>query len=214
MKAIVPMALVVNARKPIIMGLASAVVMMFLCSDALATPSGTSILQFNFVTVMTNTDVQPNASGNVNCKLDRRGTASNLQLKISLAKLDPNTPYQLIAYIDDDTNSTSVTQFTTGANGAFAVTYVQKANARSGEKLLPNALNPICSVRELDIVNGSGQTILQADLMDPDRLQYRLKRFMDNTGFIPAADDTPADDPTARHSVGHAADFPERGLPI
>jgi metallophosphoesterase (TIGR03768 family) len=169
------------------MGLASAVVMMFLCSDALATPSGTSILQFNFVTVMTNTDVQPNASGNVNCKLDRRGTASNLQLKISLAKLDPNTPYQLIAYIDDDTNSTSVTQFTTGANGAFAVTYVQKANARSGEKLLPNALNPICSVRELDIVNGSGQTILQADLMDPDRLQYRLKRFMDNTGFIPAA---------------------------
>jgi metallophosphoesterase (TIGR03768 family) len=187
MKAIVPMALVVNARKWIIMGLAFAVVMIFLRSDALATPGGTSTLQFNFVTAMTNPGVDPSASGNVNCKLNRQGSANNLQLKISLAKLDPDTAYQLIAYIDDDTNSTSVTEFTTGSKGTFAVTYVQKANARSGEELLPNALNPICGVRELDIVNGSGQTILRADLMDPDRLQYRLKRFMDNTGFIPAA---------------------------
>ena len=161
---------------------------MFLRSDTLATPGGTSTLQFNFVSAMTNPGVEPSASGTVNGKLNRQGNANNLRLKISLAKLDPNTAYQLIAYINNDTNSTSVTEFTTGSKGTFAVTYVQtKANAKSTEKLLPNALNPICGVREMDVVNGSGQTILRADLMNPDSLQYRLKRFMDNTGFIPAA---------------------------
>jgi hypothetical protein len=190
MKAIHRMSLAVNGTKQIVyVGLALAVAMMFLRSDALATQGGTSILHFNFVSAMTNTGVEPDDSGTVNGKLNRQGNASNQQLKISLANLNPNTTYQLAAFIGDDTNSTSVTGFTTDSKGAFKVTYVKKAqgNAGGGKQPLPDALNPLDDVRELDIVNGSTQTVLRVDLTSTDKLQYLVKRPMDNTGFIPAA---------------------------
>jgi hypothetical protein len=186
MKAFYPMALVVNATKPIITGLALAVAMMFLPHDALATPNGTSILHFAFKSAMTNTVVGPDASGNVNGNLIRQGNANSLLLTISLAKLDPNTTYQLAAIIGDDTSPTSVTNFTTTSKGAFAVKYVNKGRVAGGNPL-PDVLSPLCSVRELDIVNGSGQTVLRSDLTDPDSLQYSVNSFMANTGFIPNA---------------------------
>jgi hypothetical protein len=186
MKAIHPMTLVVNATKPIITGLALAVAMMFLPHDALATPNGTSILHFAFKSAMTNTGVDPDASGNVNGNLIRQGNANSLLLTISLAKLDPNTTYQLAAIIGDDTSPTSVTNFTTTSKGAFAVKYVNKGRVAGGNPL-PDVLSPLCSVRELDIVNGSGQTVLRSDLTDPDSLQYSVNSFMANTGFIPNA---------------------------
>ena len=186
MKAIHPMTLVVNATKPIITGLALAVAMMFLPHDALATPNGTSILHFAFKSAMTNTVVGPDASGNVNGNLIRQGNANSLLLTISLAKLDPNTTYQLAAIIGDDTSPTSVTNFTTTSKGAFAVKYVNKGRVAGGNPL-PDVLSPLCSVRELDIVNGSGQTVLRSDLTDPDSLQYSVNSFMANTGFIPNA---------------------------
>ena len=189
MKANYPMALVTNGTKRILTGLALAVAMMFLRSDALAASSGTSILHFIFKSAMTNTGVDADASGNVSGKLTRQGNASNQQLKISLANLDPNTTYQLATFIGNDTNSMSVTQITTDSKGAFKVTFVKKAqgSASAGGQPLPDALNPLRNVRELDIVNGSTQTVLRVDLTDPDKLQYLVKRLMDNTGFIPAA---------------------------
>jgi len=187
MKAIHPMTLVVNATKPIITGLALAVAMMFLPHDALATPNGTSILHFAFKSAMTNTVVGPDASGNVNGNLIRQGNANSLLLTISLAKLDPNTTYQLAAIIGDDTSPTSVTNFTTTSKGAFAVKYVKRGYRVAGGNPLPDVLSPLCSVRELDIVNGSGQTVLRSDLTDPDSLQYSVNSFMANTGFIPNA---------------------------
>jgi hypothetical protein len=187
MKAIHSMTLVVNATKPIITGLALAVAMMFLPHDALATPNGTSVLHFAFKSAMTNTVVDPDASGNVNGNLIRQGNANSLLLTISLAKLDPNTTYQLAAIIGDDTSPTSVTNFTTTSKGAFAVKYVKRGYRVAGGNPLPDVLSPLCSVRELDIVNGSGQTVLRSDLTDPDSLQYSVNSFMANTGFIPNA---------------------------
>jgi hypothetical protein len=170
-------------------GLLLAVALVFLHHHAVAKPGGTTILHFNFVTAMANTGVDANARGSVNGKLNRQGNANNQRLQISLANLDPNTTYQLAAFIGDDSNSTSVTEFTTDSNGAFTVTYVKKAQGRgnAGGQPLPEALNPLEDVRELDIVNGSADTVLRADLTDPDKLQYLVKRLMDNTGFVPAA---------------------------
>jgi metallophosphoesterase (TIGR03768 family) len=188
MKTIYSMKSGVSGTKRIILGLAMASTMIFLRTDAFAAPVGTSTLQFNFVSAMTNPGVEPGAGGAVNGKLDRQGNANSLRLKISLARLNPNAAYQLIAYLNDDTYPTPVTGFTTSSKGAFAVTYVQaKANAKSTGNLLPNALNPICGVRELAVLNGIGQTVMRADLMNPDSLQYRLKRILNNTGFVPAA---------------------------
>jgi len=189
MKASYSMALVMNGTKRILTGLALAAAMMFLRSDALAKPNGTSVLHFTFKSAMTNTGVEPDGSGNVDGNLDRRGNANALLLKISLAKLTPNTAYQLVAYIGNDANPTSVTEFTTDKKGAFKVTYVKKGwrNASPGGEPLPDVLSPLCTVHELDIVNGSGQKILRSDLTDTDSLQYSVNSFMANTGFKPNA---------------------------
>ncbi|MBI3852246.1 MAG: DUF3494 domain-containing protein [Verrucomicrobia bacterium] len=174
------------------MGMALALAVMYPNHDSIAKNSnkgGTSILHLNFVTAMLNTGVDPDASGSVNGKLNRQGNASNQRLQISLANLDPNTTYQLAAFIGDDTNSTSVASFTTDANGAFKVTYVKKSQGKgsAGGQPLPDALHPLRNVRELDIVNGSAQTVLRADLTDPDKLQYLIKRRLDNTGLVSGA---------------------------
>src|ERR1051326_9048411 len=113
MKTIYPMALVTTGTKRIIMGLALAVTVMLLGSDALAKKGGTSILHFNFTSAMTNTGVDSDASGTVSGKLSQQGNASNQRLKISLANLGPNATYQLVAFIGDDIDSTNVAEFTT-----------------------------------------------------------------------------------------------------
>jgi len=182
------MALVVNGTKRILTGLVVAGAAMFLSHDALAMQAGTSI-HFIFNTAMTNTMVDTDARGTIRGNLNRQGNANYLNLKISLAKLAPTTTYQLVAYIGNDTNSTSVTNFTTTSKGAFSVTYVKRgwSSASPGGQPLPDALSQICTVRELAIVNGSTQTVLRADLTDPDKLQYHVNNFMANTGFIPVA---------------------------
>jgi hypothetical protein len=181
--------LAVNGAKRIIyMGLALAGAVMFLSSDARATPSGTSSLHFTFKSAMTNTGVEPDASGNVNGTLIRRGNTTNQQLKVSLAKLRPLTTYQLAAFIGDDAvNSTSVTNITTDSKGDFKVRYMEntRGNASAGKHPLPAALNPLNNIRELDIVNSTTQTVLQVNLTNTtDKLQYLFKGPMDNTGLI------------------------------
>ena len=87
---------------------------------------GAASLNVQFYTDMVNTGVDPDASGRILGTLVRSGRSSNQQLKLSLAHLDPNTAYQLIAFIGDETTPRPVTDFTTDQNGAFAITYVAK----------------------------------------------------------------------------------------
>jgi hypothetical protein len=48
---------------------------------------------------------------------------------------------------------------------------------------LPDAVDPISNVRELDVVNTTGDTVIQADITDADSFTYSVRRAMDNTGF-------------------------------
>jgi hypothetical protein len=162
---------------------------MFPRSDALATPSETSILHLEFGTAMTNTAVEPAASGSVHGNMFRHGNVSNQHLQISLARLNSSTTYRLAAFIGGDTNATNVTVFTTDSRGAFRFAYGKKAggNPGSGEQPLPVVLDPLRNVLELDIVNSRTQSVLKADLTDPDQLAYLIMRSMDNTGIVPAA---------------------------
>ena len=111
-----------NAMKQVLMGLVLAGAVMVPHHGA-AWGTGTLNVQFN--TDMVSTGVDPNASGTIVGTLMRHGFSSSQQLKLSLAHLDPNTVYQLIAFIGDETNPQPVTDFTTDQNGAFAITYVQ-----------------------------------------------------------------------------------------
>ena len=169
------------------MGLAVAV--MFSPHAAVASPDKPGTLQFISRTVMTNTGVVPGASGKIDETITSQGTANNQQLKISAAKLDPNTAYLLVAFIGDDSNATSVAEFTTDKEGKFSVSYMKKAQGKLGQhvELLPNVLDPMCNVLEMDIVDSNMVTVLQGVLTNPDKGRYMVKRSMSNTGFLPAA---------------------------
>ncbi len=162
-----------HGMKRVLMGLVLAVAVMFLHHDA---SGGTGILNVLFRTDMVNTGVAPNASGKISGTLIRNGSGSNQQLKLSLAHLDPNTAYQLIAFIGDETNPRSVAEFTTDPNGGVVVTYVQKCpgNSSRGGQPLPKAVDPISHIHQLDIVKAGNVVLtgvigvdLQADCAAP-----------------------------------------------
>ena len=118
-----------NAMKQVLLGLVLAGAVMVPHHGA-AWETDTLNVQFN--TDMMSTGVDPNASGTILGTLVRSGRSSNQQLKLSLAHLDPNTAYQLIAFMGDETNPRLVAEFTTDRNGAFAVTYAQNCPRISG----------------------------------------------------------------------------------
>jgi len=166
-----------------------AVAVIFSPHDTVAAPSGTGFVQFISETDMTNTGVNPDASGKINVTASQGNDNNHQQLNISLANLDPNTTYQLIAFIGDDTNAMSIGELTTDQNGTYTVSYVQKSHGKPSPHAepLPNALDPMCIVRELDIVNGDTDTVLRGVLASPDQWHYQVIRSMNNTGFLPAA---------------------------
>jgi len=161
----------------------------------IAASGGTSVVDFTLVTAMVSTDVEsggfgmPDARGKVSMTMTHRGDVNDQQLILSTANLKPNTTYGLIAFIGDDTNATSVFTFITDRKGAFTSTYVKNSqgNVLPNQRLLLPALNPMCDVRELDVVNAATNIVLQAVLSDPDQGEYLVNRSMNNTGFLPAA---------------------------
>ena len=147
----------------------------------------TSRLSFAFSTVVKNTGVLAGAAGKISGKFKQVGTMKSQQLTISLVDLSPNTEYQLAAFVGSVSSSTNVATFTSDAKGKVKVTYSQKdGSASQNGTPLPDALNPLTNVRELDII-GAGQTLLTADVTHADKLQYQFKGPMANTGAISAA---------------------------
>src|ERR1700685_1857464 len=65
---------------------------------------GSSIIKFTSETDMVNTSTNTvfgvsDASGKINVTMDLQGNANDQRLQISLANLNPNTEYGLIAYL-------------------------------------------------------------------------------------------------------------------
>jgi hypothetical protein len=173
-----------NNSKRILTGLALAMATIL---TTVVAQGGTSVQHFMFQTAMVKTGVDTNASGTVSGSITRQGKANDQSLKISVAHLDPNTAYQLIALLGDDTNQVSVGGFTTSSKGAAAVAYVAKSPGKAKGTSLPGVLNPLCAVRELDIVDSNTNIVLRAVLTNPDKGQYLVQRAMVNTGALPTA---------------------------
>jgi Ice-binding-like len=157
--------------------------------DASATQGGINILHLISTTEMMNTGVDPDARGKIDVLLTRMGNASQEQLNISLANLDTNAAYHLTAFLGDETNATSVAGFTANKEGRFTVSYAKQdqGNSSSQTEQFPSALDPICNVRELDVVNSDREIVLRAVLASPNEGNYLVMRSMNNTGFRPAA---------------------------
>jgi hypothetical protein len=126
-----------------------------------------------------------------------QGKADHQDLNIRVQGLDANYTYQLSALLDENTNLLSALSFSTDANGAATLMLRDfsqgnpKANIHShghgnghghghgkgnGRQDIPDVLNPISSIRELDVVNSNAQSVLVADLTAPSRLTYLVKR--------------------------------------
>ena len=161
------------------------------CFTAFAPPPpqasghGTDILHFFIRKAMANEGVEPAATGRVEVKQNRQGKANNQTLTIAVRGLDTNATYQVLALIDDDagTNLTHVADFAPDAKGKAALQYVKKGNGNGnggglgrGKSPLPGALDPVSLIRSITIFNASTQAVLTADITDPDKLQYLVKR--------------------------------------
>lgn len=171
-----------------LIGLIVAVAALLPHSDAVAAQS--TITHMNFTTLMTtNSGVgDGNDRGRIGETVTRRNLISNQRLAISLANLVPNTTYQLVALVGDDTNQQSVAQITTDKRGAYKVVYIK--NGKSGiprGRAFPLILDPLCNVRELNVVNTNAELVLRAVLTNPDQGRYLTTSALKNTGFIPAA---------------------------
>lgn len=144
--------------------------------------NGTSILHLTVDVTMTGTGVDPDAAGSAQADHKKQGNSNQQDLDISLANLNPNTTYDLMVVVGDNTNL--VTQFTTDAGGAAVFNYVQKNTGKASPHgdPLPNELDPVSSILALQVVNASTQTVLNADFTVPDKLQYLVKRNMTNDG--------------------------------
>ena len=149
-----------GATKRILSGLIVAIGVMVLDQEA---SGGSPILNVMFGTEMANTGVDIDASGKFSGTLIRNSHLSSQRLKVTLANLDPNTAYQLIAFFGDETNPRSVAEFTTDPTGAFAVTYVQTCpgNTSRGGEPLPSAVDPISRIHQLDVLK-AGHVVLTA----------------------------------------------------
>ena len=156
---------------------------------AIAKQGGTDISHFLSKSDMVNTGVEPAAKGQIDIQLNSQGNSSKQQVKLTVSKLNANTDYRLIAFVGGDTNATDIAGFTTDKKGSFTVSYLEKGQGNSGKngKNLPASLDPLCNVQELDIVNGSTNTVLSAMLGNPDNGQYMVKSTMKTVGFLPAA---------------------------
>jgi hypothetical protein len=146
---------------------------LLLTQHAMAKRDGTSILHWMLHATMTGT-----GTGNVDAKRNQQGAADNQRLAIHASGLAADTAYQLIA------NGSTVIDFTSDSAGNADFNYVKLNHGKGspGGDPLPDALNPISSIRSLEISVGGTQTVLSADLTAPDSQQYLVKRSLTNDG--------------------------------
>jgi hypothetical protein len=161
---------------------------LFAGSQAALSSPVVNSLSYSFKAALTNSGVDTDARGTVSGKLSRRGVTDKQSLSIALSRLDASAPYQVVAFLDDSGTSTAVTDFSTDRHGRFSTNYVKSLSPRAHH--LPDVLDPLSNLRELDILNGAGDRISSADITNTTSFSYSLLRAMDITGFIPSAGGT------------------------
>jgi len=170
----------INRTKYLVRGLVLGGAILFLAQAAPA--AVVNSFSYSFRAVMTNTSADTNARGTVSGTLTRRGATDSQRLTITVSKLDTNATYHVVAFLDDSSTATNVADFITDRRGGSSIAYVKSTHATTHP--LPAPADPISNLRELDIVNGNGDTVLQVDLTDPNSFSYAVTHAMDNTGFI------------------------------
>src|SRR5215469_13852048 len=125
--------------------------------------AGTDILHFFDRAAFTNSGVVTNASGSADVRENTQGNADNESVSLSFKGLDTNTTYTLQISTVDDTNLTSVSNFTTDSRGRAALNFRELGNGNSlghGKLPLPDSMDPTSQLRSFAVVDTNTQTIL------------------------------------------------------
>lgn len=135
----------------------------------------------------TSTGLDSDARGHVQALVKQRGQSHLQRLRVTVAKLDPRTPYQLLATTGDDTNFLTVAEFTTTRTGR-AVIHQQRHQVndrvrRTAKKsVLTEPLAPLTEVRTLAVADTNGVVLLTLDLHAAPSLEFELTSVLKNTG--------------------------------
>lgn len=171
--------------------LAVAIAVMSPLHDAVSGPNAKSVLHLEFKTSMAATPVDADARGTVAGQLHRQGNVYHQSLVVALSSLDPNTPYELWAAVGEDPNIPAILidAFDTDRRGKARLAYAKRGAGQGigRHDPLPDALDPIATIRELFVIDQDTEVVLQADVTDAEKWQYLDLRRMNNTGVIPAA---------------------------
>jgi hypothetical protein len=145
-------------------------------APALAGPGGkgTSVLHLTVRAAFETTGVAPDAAGDVAASLRRQGAADIQKVLFEVSGLAPDGSYALFALLSGAMEPVEVLAFDADADGAATLKLMKGG--------LPAELDPITDVLALEVRDGADQVVLEADLTDPDFLQYLVKRALDNEG--------------------------------
>ena len=190
-----------NCAKKLLIAVTFASSLMFVSQYALA-QEGT-VFSYTLKTVMSNTGIDADARGTINLLLSRNAKGENQRLKISPGKLDPNTAYHVHALIGNNAVPINVADFTADQRGAAKILFAKdrQGTATPGAQLLPAALDPLCNVRELHVVDGGGQIVLRGLLPLPNGGRYVVSRPLVNSEFISSAAGTLRITATTRNAL-------------
>jgi hypothetical protein len=149
--------------------------------------AGTDILHFFDHATFTNNGVVTNASGTVNARENTQGNADNETVSLSLKGLETNAPYTLQISTIDDTNLTSVSDFTTDSRGRANLSFRNLAIGKKldhGQSPLPASMDPVSHLRSFAVFDTNTLTVLlSADLTAPNHLEYLIKRDLSTNGI-------------------------------
>ncbi len=133
------------------------------------------------------TGFDTDARGQVRALVKQRGASHLQRLRVTVAQLDPSTPYQLLATTGDDTNFLNVAEFTTTSAGRAVIQQQrhqvnERVHHTSQKRALTGLLAPLTEVRTLAVADSNGVVILTLDLHAAPSLEFELTSVLQNTG--------------------------------
>lgn len=155
-----------------------------LTTPALAAPGfaagkGTDILHLTLRTDLA-ANADPDAEGTLSLKLRQQGGADVQKLGLEVSHLAPDAPHHLFVLLRDATAPIEVLTFDTDEDGEASLKLMHIGHKNGSGKKFPAGLDPLTDVLAIEIRDAADAIVLDAELSDPGRLQYLVKRRLDN----------------------------------
>jgi hypothetical protein len=140
------------------------------------TRHGTDVLHYMTRNALVSTEAGSNVVGWLRLQQNEQGHSSKQSLRLLVAGLETNAPYNLIAIVGDNTNAVPVASLTVDRRGRSHLSCLSRGQGHGSQNPLPDELNPLTNVRSIGVENSSTQTVAYAWIADAGKFQYIVKR--------------------------------------